>query len=115
MKTENIYEGREVMSILPTDEGELIFETAIKQKFYETNFARIKPFLLAYGRVKICNIILTNLDEVVRVHTDGIICKSKITNVELGNDIGMLKFEGEGNVKILNNNNYIWEEIKKIE
>ena len=115
MKTENIYEGREVMSILPTDEGELIFETVIKQKFYETNFARIKPFLLSYGRVKICNIILTNLDEVVRVHTDGIICKSKITNVELGNDIGMLKFEGEGNVKILNNNNYIWEEIKKIE
>lgn len=59
----------------------------------EYDYARIKPFLVAKGRYMISKIIAKNIDEVVRVHTDGIICKSEITNIQLGNNIGDLKFE----------------------
>ena len=58
----------------------------------------------------LCDFILTNLDSVVRVHTDGLICKNPITNVKLGKDIGNLKFEGSAKCIILNANSYIWED-----
>jgi hypothetical protein len=40
-------------------------------KPYRTNF-RLKSFLTAYGRVKIADVAMENLDEVKRIHTDGI-------------------------------------------
>ena len=79
--------------------------------YYENDFARIKPFMLSYGRAKIANIILPNIDKVVRVHTDGIICKSRLKDIKLGTNLGDLKFEGKGNVKIINSNNYTFTEI----
>ena len=106
IKTDKIFDRQEVLSILPTDDGELIFETAIKEKYYETDFARIKPFLLSYGRNKIAKIIAKNIDIVVRTHTDGIICKSEIKGIELGNKLGDLKFEGCGQCNIINSNKY---------
>lgn len=65
---------------------------------------------MSYGRIKISNIILTNLDSVVRVHTDGLICKKPITNVKLGKDIGNLKFEGISTCTIFNANSYWWQD-----
>jgi len=73
-------------SITPDDDGKLSFDTYVKNKFYENNFALFKPFIHSYGRIKISNIILTNLESVVRVHTDGILCKNPITNGKLGSD-----------------------------
>ncbi len=105
-----IYNGKEIISFTPDDDGNLTFDTYVKDHLYENNFARIKCFLLSYGRIKISNIILTNLDSVVRVHTDGLICKNPITNVKLGKDIGNLKFEGSAKCIILNANTYIWED-----
>jgi hypothetical protein len=112
MKTDNIRAGKEILTITPSNDGTLTFETVIKNKFYDLDFARIKPFLLSYGRFKISNIILTNIDKVVRCHTDGIICSSKITNMIFGNDLGNLKYEGKGNCKIFNSNKYNWKDIK---
>ena len=107
-----IFEGKEIFSITPDDNGKLSFDTYIKTKFYENNFARIKPFILSYGRIKISNIILTNLDSVVRVHTDGIICKNPITNVKMGSDLGDLKYEGSAICNVFNANNYYWQDEK---
>ena len=106
-----IYENKEIMSILPNDDGTLTIETFVKSKFYDFNYARIKPFLMAYGRLKIANIILPNIENIVRTHTDGIISKVELT-INTGYGLGDLKKEGKGNCKILNNNNYIWNEIK---
>jgi len=39
---------------------------------YRYNF-RLKSFLTAFGRVKISEVALTNIDAVVRIHTDGIV------------------------------------------
>jgi hypothetical protein len=111
INTDKIRAGKEILTITPNDNGTLMFDTVIREKFYELDFARIKPFMLSYGRLKISNIILTNLDKVVRVHTDGIICTSEITNIKFGNDLGDLKFESKGNCKIFNCNKYNWKEI----
>ena len=101
-----VHAGKEVLTITPTNNGKLTVETVVKDKYYETNFARLKPFLLSYGRVMIAKIINKNIDDVVRCHTDGIICTKEITNIEIGNDLGQLKFEGTGICKIKNANTY---------
>jgi len=113
LKTDVIREGKVILTITPDNNGKLTFGTVLKDKFYELDFARIKPFLLSYGRTKTSNIILTNINNVVRVHTDGYIVKEPITNVKLGDDIGDLKYEGKGEVNIKNCNTYTWKEIKE--
>jgi hypothetical protein len=110
VNSDTIYAGKEIMSITPDENGNLSFDTYIKSKFYENNYARIKPFMMSYGRLKIANIILTNLDSVIRVHTDGIICTKPITNVKLDNNLGDLKYEGSANCNIINANTYYWED-----
>ena len=114
VNTDKIRAGKEILTITPSNNGTLTFETVIKEKFYESDFARIKPFMMSYGRTKTSNIILTNLDKVVRCHTDGIICTSEITNIKFGNDLGNLMYEGKGNCKIFNCNKYTWKDIKEI-
>ena len=39
---------------------------------YKHNF-RLKSFLTAYGRVKIADVALENIDGTIRIHTDGIV------------------------------------------
>ena len=109
--SDKIHETQQILTLTPTDNGKLVFEFVKKEKYYESDFARIKPFMLSYGRTKIANIILPNIDKVVRVHTDGIISKSRLKDIELGTNLGDLKFEGKGNVKIINSNNYTFTEI----
>ena len=79
---------------------------AKKEKRYETNWARMEPFIVASGRLKISNMILPNIENVVRCHTDGIILKKPIANVKLGSDIGDLKFEESGTCHIINSNDF---------
>lgn len=44
---------------------------------------RLKPWITSYGRIKTAQIILDHLDDVVRVHTDGIVFnKPKFLNIE---------------------------------
>jgi len=44
---------------------------------YKHNF-RLKSFLTAFGRVKIAEVIMTNPDAVLRVHTDGVVFNKKM-------------------------------------
>ena len=39
---------------------------------YKHNF-RLKSFLTSYGRVKIAEVIMKDIDFVLRVHTDGVV------------------------------------------
>lgn len=103
-----IHAGKEILTITPNGNGNNIFETYLKSCFYETNYARLKPFLMSYGRHKISTIILPNIDNILRTHTDGIILKEPIKNIKCGTELGDLKFEEKGLIIIKNANSYIW-------
>ena len=44
---------------------------------YRYNF-RLKSFLTAYGRVKIAEVALTNIENVIRIQTDGIVFNKQV-------------------------------------
>lgn len=92
-----IHDDKEILTIMPLGKDinstSQVFETVRKSKRYETNFARLKPFLVAKGRYMISKIIEKNLENVVYCHTDGIVLKKRVKDVKLGSDIGELKFE----------------------
>jgi hypothetical protein len=82
---------------------------------YESDWARIKPFLVATARCKISKIIEQNLDSVIYCHTDGIKTRKPIhKDQKLGDDIGDLKFEGMGNIKVINATTVLNELYKPI-
>jgi hypothetical protein len=44
---------------------------------------RLKPWITSYGRIKTARIVLDHLDDVVRVHTDGVVFnKPKEFNID---------------------------------
>ncbi len=108
-----IYGDKNIVSITPGKNGKHRVETVKMDKYYELPYARIKPFLFSYGRHIIAKIIYKNLDNVLRCHTDGILLKEPIKDVQLGTDLGDLKFEGVGYCEIYNNTQYKWIEDKK--
>lgn len=75
-------------------------------RFYETNFARIAPFILSRGRKMLSTIIEEHIDHIKRVHTDGFISTKKIDfciekkktssidKPKLGTEMGDIKYEG---------------------
>ena len=65
-----------------------------KDKYFETNFARIKPFLLAKGRSKIGNILFEYKNDIIYSHTDSAIFSKKPENIKTGTKIGELRYEG---------------------
>jgi hypothetical protein len=104
-----LFKNNKLTSILPLNDY-----TAFKIRFknndfmYETNFARMAPFLLARGRRMISNIMKPHINNVVRCHTDGFITNVKLDYkqsrancgqgsldyVTLGKEIGNIKYEG---------------------
>ena len=80
---------------------------SIKMKFvnytshyYKTNWARIKPFILAYGRSKLYYSYSKYEDKIIRIHTDGFYITEKPTDIKLGEELGQLKYEGIKKVNI---------------
>lgn len=68
---------------------------------FRTNYARIKPFVLAYGRMKMYFRFKKYENDIVRMHTDSIYLSSKPTDLpELSNKLGCLKHEYSGQVII---------------
>ena len=64
---------------------------------YVTNYTRIGPFLTAYSRRSISNLIGPNIEYICRVVTDGFIVTNDIT-YETGKLIGELKLDNEGSI-----------------
>jgi hypothetical protein len=71
-----------------------------KQPFFKTNWARVKPFILAYARVKMFYCFRSFEDDIVRMHTDSIYLKKGNNLIKTGDTIGHLKIEYVGNVDI---------------
>ena len=115
-----IYAGKELFSMMPNfndiredyDMSHFIATVFTKSNYYELPYARVGHFILASGRLKMSNIIRVNLENCVRVHTDGIILTKPIQNVQLGKDIGNLKFEEEGKCEIINSCDYVFNGTK---
>lgn len=79
---------------------------------FETNYARIKPFILADGRYMINTLIEPFEDDVVYVHTDGFIITKRL-DIKTGSDIGELEYNGyDPKTEITNVTNYKFVENK---
>ena len=93
--TENfeLSKGRTVTSITPLNDNKLLVKYAIQKRLYETPFARLKPFLLAYGRKNLSRIVEKIIDKVKWMHTDGFIVTEKV-EVKTGDKLGELKYCG---------------------
>ena len=111
--TGRVHSNKEVLTMMPMGDDinftSVQMEVVNKDVIFETTFARIKPFIMSYGRVKTANIIMNNLDNVVRVHTDGFILTKPINKEQkLGNGLGDLKYEGRSWCEVKNNSHYVW-------
>lgn len=116
-ETKIVRSNQRVYSIQPINAEGTRFTTTLIQTdkpLFETNYARMKPFITAAGRLKISNMIRPNLENCVRCHTDGIISRKQIKDVELGTDIGQLKYEGMGYCTINNSNTYKFDDSKRM-
>ena len=77
-----------------------------KNNNFVNNFARLKPFLLSQGRLKLVELLHEYKDNIKQIHTDGFKTDIKI-NFDLGVEIGELRYEGNRNVKIINVNKIV--------
>ena len=74
-------------------------------KPYKYNF-RLKSFLTAFGRVKIAEVAQENIDDVIRVHTDGIAFKKqmnfKITGlIAEDKTTGLIKYKNVNSYELI--------------
>jgi hypothetical protein len=91
-----IYETKTIIAPIILDDNyeNLQFLTiADKSNAYETGWARLKPFLLAKGRVKIAEYILPHWQHVKRCHTDSMTSDLPLA-VHTSMELGMMKYEG---------------------
>jgi hypothetical protein len=73
-----------------------------KNKPFETNWARMKCFILAKGRVKIAEYIYPHMDHVKRCHTDSMVTDIKLP-IKHSDKLGELKYEGYSKECIIKN------------
>lgn len=108
-------DNRYIHSIQPISDETIKIETTYYNKIFNTDFARIKPFLLAQGRSLLIKVIQPNIDYVKRCHTDGFFTTKEITELPktapgcaFGNNLGQLKYEGYyKNSEIIHPNSYV--------
>jgi hypothetical protein len=79
-----------------------------RTKMFKTNWARIKPFILGYGRYSFYLHCHQYEDLVIRINTDGIYFNEKpkdlhdkATDPKFNNKIGFFKYEGEKNINLI--------------
>ena len=104
----------EIKSIMPLNGNNVRINTYKKSDQYVSGWARIGPFIMSKGREKIAKIIdKIGNQNIVRCHTDGIISKI-YPDIELGENLGDLKFEESSNLINIKNCNSVFGFIKKI-
>jgi hypothetical protein len=74
--------------------------TYYRKKQYKMNWARIKPFVLAYGRSRIYHCFRKFEPLIMRLHTDGFYLKENTSELKTGLELGNLKYVGEVHVNI---------------
>ena len=76
-----------------------------KKKHYKTNWARIKPFVLAYARHRMFFCFRKFEPLILQMHTDGFLLSENTTELKTGPELGNLKYVGEVHVNIKGLNN----------
>jgi hypothetical protein len=88
-----IYPGNKFYTTLSMN-GIMTKTTIIKNdKFFETDFARIKPFLLAKGRYRLKEYAKPYAEYIKFMHTDSMITSKKI-DIKIDDGLGKIKYEG---------------------
>jgi hypothetical protein len=67
---------------------------------YKSNFARIKPWVLAYGRKVFYYKYRSYENDIIRINTDGFYIGHQPKNLLTGECLGHLKYEGIKNIKL---------------
>ena len=91
-----LHEDSRIVTMCPSDEndGNIIIGFMKIEKPFDTDYARLGPFLLSAGRNMLSKIIEPVLNTVVRVQTDGVILSSPLPNHKHSEELGGLKYEG---------------------
>lgn len=101
---EKDFTNLDIYNITPTKDNEHTVKYSYNdQRRYTYNFARLKPFILAFGRIKLLKLIEPIKKDIIRVHTDGFITTKK-QSFNLDNKLGGLKLEKSGPCIVYNAN-----------
>jgi hypothetical protein len=90
-----IPEDEEILEIHPSninDANDVIITAKINKR-YKTNYARLKPFLLAKGRSFMSDMMFLHRDNIKRILTDGFLTTTPI-HMNINVKMGELKYEG---------------------
>jgi hypothetical protein len=88
------FDDREIVSVEPCNEL-LKIKLVKKTGPFKTNWARIKPFIMAKARMNIAEYILPVHQHIHRSHTDSMLSDIPL-NIKLSKDIGKMKIEKNG-------------------
>jgi len=100
-----------IYSICPKNNKQYLVEYVKNNNVYETNFARILPFVLARGRQIIRKHMKNHMNDVLRCHTDGWITKTK-QDIKTGSNMGDIKYVGYCDDVTIENNITVEGEFK---
>lgn len=78
--------------IYPSPDGSTVFQFVKNSDSFKTYYARIKPFVLAFGRKKVSDVIAPIKEHVYKCHTDSVYTSKKIKDT--GDELGQLKYNG---------------------
>jgi len=108
---EEIYGDKELVTMCPVGNDlkhKKVYKIDIisKEYYYESNYARLGPFMLAKGRYVIAQHVLKNINDVVHINTDGYVLKDKPSKeLKFGKELGDLKMEEyKDKIEVLNSN-----------
>ena len=89
---QDIEDNNSLQTIVPVNDDIIRVTFCKNNDMFSTSYARIKPFMLAYGR-RMTQSYISGIDSIVHVHTDGFISTKKL-DIVTGTELGDLKYEG---------------------
>ena len=90
-----IYDNKKISEIKMIDDDKMQVDLIDTVNPCETDFCRIKPFILAKARYRLKQIGTPYSEHIKYMHTDSMILDIKLPHLKkIGNDIGKLKYEG---------------------
>jgi hypothetical protein len=99
-ETELNIKNAKIVSMYTTDERIKLKVISYEYGYFKTNFARMKAFVLAYGRDRLYHIFHNYENLVVRAHTDGVFMTEYPESILTGTKLGHVKYEGTKYVDI---------------
>ena len=91
-----------IIDVITTEDGSEYYKLLDTKKPYKTNL-RLKPFITSYGRNKTARIALRMIDNVIRIHTDGICFNQEY---KIKSECLLPEDKTTGHIRFNNINNY---------